>query len=134
MRGFGQERLPTGRTNQGALDARRRWEIRVAPLRQKLIHVLASIVAIDLAIAGVVIDARSGSASASSTVALRTPVTANGRVLPTGVGHILGAATFKQRRRPGGTTGTTAASGSSQVASGLPAGSPSSGRSTVEIS
>jgi hypothetical protein len=103
----------------------------VAPLRQKLIHVLASIVAIDLAIAGVVIDARSGSASPSSPVALKSPTTANGHVLPAGyLGGILGAGTFKHRRGPGGTTVTTAASGSSEVASGLPAASPSSSATT----
>src|SRR5439155_4288039 len=95
--GAGQERWPAGRTNQGALDARRRWETGVAPLREKLIHVVASVVAIDLAIAGVVIDARSGSASPSSSAAPKAPVTSKGSVLPglSNGGGILGAAQFR---------------------------------------
>lgn len=98
----------------------------MAPLRQKLIHVLASIVAIDLAVAGVVIDYRSGSASAASPAALKAPVTAGGVVSAGDGGGILGAAPFRHRRAAGATTATTAAPGSSEVAAGPPGGSTSS--------
>jgi hypothetical protein len=101
----------------------------VAPLHQKLIHGLACLVAIDLAIAGVVIDARSGSASASSSAsAPKTAATSNGSIAQSGaVGGILGAGQFRHRRNSGGGgTVTTGAGSSSEVAAGLPAGTSSS--------
>ena len=105
----------------------------MAPLRQKLIHVLASIVAIDLAVAGVVIDARSGSASAASSSALKAPVSTDGFVTPgAGVGGILGPAQFRHRRGSGSTTVTTAApAGSSEQAAGLPPADSTSSSSTT---
>jgi hypothetical protein len=105
----------------------------VAPLRQKLIHGLACVVAIDLAIAAVVIDARSGSASASP-VAAKAPVTSNGSVLSNGVGAgggILGAAQFRHRRGvTGGTTGTPAAGSGSEFAAGTSSSVTTGPRST----
>ena len=99
----------------------------MAPLRQKLIHGLACVVAIDLAIAGVVIDARSDSASASSSAAPKAPVASHGSILPGpgsgGGGGILGAAQFRHRRNSAGGSTVTTAGGSSQVAAGLPGSS-----------
>ena len=70
----------------------------MAPLRDKLIHVLASLVAIDLAVAGVVIDARSGSASPVAAPAPKAPARAGGSVIGGTGDGILGAATFRHRR------------------------------------
>lgn len=92
----------------------------MAPLRDKLIHVLASLVAIDLAVAGVIIDARSGSASTVVASGPQAPAVAGGSIIPGAGGTgILGAATFHHRRGSfGGTTATS--TGSSQFAAGLP--------------
>jgi len=94
----------------------------VAPLfRQKLIHGLARLVAIDLAIAGVVIDARSGSASPSSAAVAKTPLTSNGSILQGGVAAgILGAGQFRHRRNSAGGATVTTAGRDSQLAAGLP--------------
>jgi len=115
----------------------------VAPLREKLIRLLACLVAIDLAIAVVVIDERAG-AEPTAAAAPDAPAAgagpATGGATATQNGGIFAGAQFKHRRGSVTlSTGTTASAGaSSEVAAppsstgGSPAatGSPTSTGST----
>src|SRR5207244_2604579 len=81
-----------------------------------------------------VIDARSGSASPSSSAAPKAPVTSKGSVAPglSNGGGILGAAPFRHRRGSfSGTTATSAAGSASEVAAGLPASTGSTSATTA---
>jgi hypothetical protein len=110
----------------------------VAPLREKLIRLLACLVAVDLAIAVVVIDERAGAESptaAAPSAPAANPGAASGSAA--GATGIFAGATFKHRRGSVSlATGTTVPAGSSsEVAAGMPsstsgapttAGSPAS--------
>ncbi|HVW30948.1 MAG TPA: hypothetical protein VHL53_00285, partial [Acidimicrobiia bacterium] len=87
---------------------------------QKLIRCLACVVAVDLAVAVVIIDYRSEKAGATSVVAGARPGAGSTNPGPAQPGGILGAGNFANRRGSDGTAATTT-TGPAGTALGAPA-------------